>query len=121
MEYCLSAHVDRTHTGLDRRMSHRIWNRGSNGLPKLARTYAPSILFPVRYPAIGPGTCMYVRRTTRNSLNDGRSNPTTPTLRDHRPLSVRKHGEGRSGRGRRESRYSVPSTMRLKDARGLHN
>ena len=37
-------------------MSHRIRNRGSNGLPKLVQTYAPSILFPVRYPAIGPGT-----------------------------------------------------------------
>ena len=43
-------------TGLDCRMSHRIWNRGSNGLPKLVQPYAPSILFPVRHPAIGPGT-----------------------------------------------------------------
>ena len=42
-------------TGLDCRMSHRIWNRGSNGLPKLVQPYAPSILFPVRHPAIGPG------------------------------------------------------------------
>ena len=37
-------------------MSHRIWNRGSNGLPKLVQPYAPSILFPVRHPAIGPGS-----------------------------------------------------------------
>ena len=36
-------------------MSHRIWNRGSNGLPKLVQPYAPSILIPVRHPVIGPG------------------------------------------------------------------
>ena len=41
-------------------MSHRIWNRGSNGLPKLVQPYAPSILFPVRHPAIGPGTRAFV-------------------------------------------------------------
>ena len=41
-------------------MSHRIWNRGSNGLPKLVQPYVPAILFPVRHSVIGPGILLFV-------------------------------------------------------------
>ena len=42
-----------TESDLDSWIVRGSWQR--LGLPKLVQPYAPSILFPVRHPAIGPG------------------------------------------------------------------
>ena len=41
---------------VDRRIEHRKWNRGRNGLHHLGAPIAPSILFPVFHPPYPQGS-----------------------------------------------------------------